>query len=443
MNRKLALKVQILCIALLLGAALACGGSEEATPTSQIPAVVTVTPPPAAPAGVQVLEATFARGIDEDGNALDPTDDFAPDEKVFLVLTLKGRPKGVISGSFYRGDEFLGEADVDLSDLNSGVVFSIGENTYVNFWMAADSDDPSIISDDYRIDASYDDEPIGSYPFHVAPPPDAIPSRIQKVTLARGADSDYNPVDPTTTFASNEDVYIVGRGDVGLYSRLLIEWYVDGQLDEAGTNDITVQENATDTGFYFSYAPDGDWPEGEHYVVLIVDDQEVGRYDFTVKETTMAPFEDPEGVFSLDYPADFDQIEEDRTDGYSYTFIAPDDSGIVYLYFGALGAPLSDDQWHSFVEEYTIAGMPGFGDDAVELERQLGEPGVHAIYMEVESEETGLHGLVWMEEIEGAVAIAVMAAQIEQWPERQAELSASLESFTWSPDAVHAVSEGQ
>ena len=157
----------------------------------------------------------------------------------------------------------------------------------------------------------------------------------------------------------------------------------------------------------------------------------------------MSPFEDPEDVFSLDYPADFDQIEEDRTDGYSYTFVAPDGSGIVYLYFGALDAPLSDDQWLGFVEEYTIAGMPGFGDDAVELERQLGEPGVHAIYMEVESEETGLHGLVWMEEVEGAVAIAVMAAQIEQWPERQAELSAALESFTWSPDAVHAVSEGQ
>jgi len=441
MKRKHALQVQILCAVLLLGAVQACG-SKTASPTPQPPAAATEAPAPVA--GVEILEATFAKDVDEDGNPLDPGNEFAPDETVYLVLTLEGQPKeGTVTGRFYLGDEFLGEADVDLADLSSGVIFSIGGNTYVNFWMAADSDAPSIISEAYRIEVFYDDEPLGDYSFRVVPPSDAVPSQVKEVTLARGADEDYNPIEPATTFAPDEDVYIVGRGDIGLYTWLQVEWYVDGQLDEAGTNSITAEENVSDAGFYFSYVPDAGWPVGEHQVALILNDQEVGRYDFTVGETTTAHFEDPAGVFSLDYPADFDQIEEDTTAGYSYTFLASDQSGLIYVFFDALDSPLSDEQWQGFADAYTVAGMPGFGDDVVELERQLGQPGVHFIYLEVESEEEDVHGLVWVEEADGAMAVAVLTAPIGQWPERQEALTASLDSFVWSPEAVQTVIGGE
>jgi hypothetical protein len=437
MNRNIALKIQFLCVALLLGAALACG-SETPTPTAPPPLAPTDTPAPAA-AGVEVLETTFARDIDEDGQPINPCDDFTPDEAVHFSLTLKGRPKeGTVTGRFYRGDEFLGEANVDLSDLNSGVIFSIGENSYLHFWMNASPDAPSIISENYRIDVSYEDQPIGSYSFRVVPPPDATPSQIREATLARGADADYNPTEPATTFAPDEEIYLVGRGDLGLYTRLKAEWYVEGQLDETGTRSITAQENAADTGFYFSHAPDEGWPEGEHQAVLIMNDEEVGRYDFTIAETGLVSFEDPEGVFNLSYPADFDQIEKDRTAGYSYTFSTLDKSGTVYVYFDVLDAPLSEDAWQAFADGYTVAGMTPFGEDTVELDRQLGKPGVHALYLEVESEDGDTHGLVWVEEIESALTVAVFAAPIDQWQNRQEELWAALDSFTWSPEAVQA-----
>lgn len=437
MNRNIALKIPFLCVAMLLGATLACG-SETPTPTSQPLPAPTETPAPAA-AGVEVLETTFARDIDEDGQPINPCDDFTPDEKVHFSLALKGRPKeGTVTGRFYRGDEFLGEADVDLSDLNSGVIFSIGENSYLHFWMNASPDDPSIISENYRIDVSYEDQSIGSYSFRVVPPPGAIPSLIREATLARGADADYNPTEPTTTFAPNEEVYLVGRGDIGLYTRLKAEWYVEGQLDETGTRSFTAQENAADTGFYFSHTPDEGWPEGEHQAILIMNDKEVGSYDFTVAETGLMSFEDSEGIFSLSHPADFDQIEKDTTEGYSYTLSPSDGLGVIYVYFDSMGIPLSDDQWQRFAEKYSVVGMSGFGEDTVELDRQFGKPGVHALYLEVESEDGDIHGLVWVEEIEGALTVAVFAAPIYQWENRQEELSAALDSFTWSPGAVQA-----
>jgi hypothetical protein len=440
MNRKLALKVQLLCLALLLGAALACGGSDETPAPTQAPATAaTDTPTPPAEAGIQVLEATFSRDIDEEGEPVDTTDDFAPDEKVYLTITFKGRPEGIVTGEFYRGEEFLGEADVDLSDLESDAIFSIGGNTYVNFWMEGTADDPSFISDDYRIDVSYEGEFVDSYVFHVVPPSDAIPSQIREVTLARGADADYTPVDPTTTFALDEEVYIVGRGDVGLYTRLKVEWYVDGQLDEEGANSITAYENATDTGFYFYYVPDDGWPEGEHQVALLVDGQEVGQYDFVAEESDLISYEDPNDVFNLQYPADFEQGESEPGEGYRANFIAADKSSAIYLHFDTLGISFTDEQWQNFADDYGMAGRPGFGEDTVELDRQLGEAGEHFLYLEGESEETGLHGMVWIEESDGAVAVVTLAALIDQWPDREAQLSAALDSFIWSPDAVYDV----
>jgi hypothetical protein len=81
--------------------------------------------------------------------------------------------------------------------------------------------------------------------------------------------------------------------------------------------------------------------------------------------------------------------------------------------------------------------MPGFGEDTVELDRQGGGPGVHILYLEVESEQTNTHGLAWVEEIDGILAVVVMVAPIDEWPAREAEIRGALDSFVWSADAAH------
>jgi hypothetical protein len=372
--------------------------------------------------------------------AVDPGSDFTPEETVYLSLTIKGRPQaGEVAARFYWHDDLVAEAAVDLADVNSGVIFSLGESTYVGYTLT--HDEPFPISQAYRADVFYKDEFVESYAFRVVAPAEAMPSGVSEVTLARGSSEDYSAIDPTTTFGPTEEVFIVGRGDFGLATWLQAEWYVAGERNEDATRSITMEEDASDTGFYFSFVPDNGWPLGEHAVVLIMNDEEVGRYDFTIEEAaevSLVSFEDPEGVFSLSYPPDFDQVQEDRAQGYSYTFAASDGSGAISLFFDTVGEPLADSDWQTFVEAFNLADLPGFGDDVVELDRQLGEPGVHALYLEVESEQNDLHGLVWVEEVEGAIAVAVLAAPIEQWPERQPALTEALDSFTWSPQAALA-----
>jgi hypothetical protein len=264
------LKLLLVSVVLLL-ALLGCGG-EKATPT---PIIIVVTAPPAQPgavtvvvtppppqAGIELKAATFAHGLTDDMQPVDAGSDFAPEETVYLSLQIKGRPEeGMVTARFYWHDSSIAEAGVDLADVNSGLLFS---------------------SDQYRAEVFYNDQPLGTYPFRVVPPAEAIPSQVTQVTLALGADENYDPVDPTTTFAPDQAVYLVGAGDLGLATWIQADWYVNDQLDEAGTRSITLDQNIPGAGFSFSFLPEGGWPAGEHFVVLTMNDQEVGRYSFTI-----------------------------------------------------------------------------------------------------------------------------------------------------------------
>ncbi len=294
----------LLASVLLLLALIGCGG-EDATPT---PIIIVVTPaptqsefvtvvvtppppqgeptteviqPPPPAAGVEILEATFAHGLTEDMQPVNPGAEFAPDETVYLSLRIKGRPKeGLVTAHFYWHDSPIAEASVDLADVNSGLLFSIGEDTFAGYTLT--HEEPFPLSDQYRAELFYNDQPLGSVFFSVVPPAEAIPSQVKQVTLARGADENYNPIEPTTTFGFDQAVYLVGQGDLGVATWLQADWYIDGQLDEAGTRSFTLEENIPDAGFSFSYLPEGGWPLGEHVVVLTMDDKEVGRYSFTI-----------------------------------------------------------------------------------------------------------------------------------------------------------------
>jgi hypothetical protein len=255
----------------------AAAATPEPSPTQAAPVE---TPPPPAQASIEVLEAVFAHGLSEQMQPVDPGDSFAPDETVYLSVRIKGRPtSGKVTASFYLGDTTIADATVDLADANSGLLFSIGEDTYAGYTLS--HTDPFPLSEHYRADLYYEDQPLGSASFRVVPPADAIPSQVIEAVLAKGADENYTPIEPTTEFAYDEAVYLVGAADLGVTSWLQVEWYVGGERDDAGTRSITAQENLEDTGFSFYYLPEGGWPAGEHEVVLILNDEEVGRYSFT------------------------------------------------------------------------------------------------------------------------------------------------------------------
>ena len=183
---------------LLVGALLlsACGSRATATPvpypgpsTPAGPSALSATSQPVptslpVPGDAELLEVTFTHGLGEDMEPLDPGADFAPDETVYLSLKVKGRPKtGIFAVRFHWRDELIADASVDLADVNSGVIFSIGENTYVGYTLTHEN--PFPVGAGYRAEVFFDDEPLGSHPFRVNPPSEAIPSEVKEVTTAR------------------------------------------------------------------------------------------------------------------------------------------------------------------------------------------------------------------------------------------------------------------
>ena len=230
----------------------------------------------------EIQDVSFAKGFDSEMKPVTPGKDFQADEKICLSVIIKGRPKeGIVKARFLWHDELIAEVGYDLADTNAGVVFSFGEATYIGYTLTHDN--PLPISDKYRAEVLYKDTLLGTYPFNIAPPPGATPSKLISAVLARGVDADYNPVEEETTFSPTEKVYLAGNADLGLSSWIRADWYINGKKDEEGSRTITMKENASNTPFSFAYLPEGGWASGKHEVVLILNDEEVGRYTFSVE----------------------------------------------------------------------------------------------------------------------------------------------------------------
>ena len=227
-------------------------------------------------------KATFCRGLDEKNGPKDPVESFADNETIYLSVELKGRPKtGIVSARFMFRTDPIGEQKVDVATVNGGVILSIGQNTFAGFSIS--SKNPLPIGDCYTAELSFDGKPLGTFPFKIAPPKGALPSKLLSVTLAKGVDDKRQPVDETHDFGAEEKVMLVGTADLGLSSWLEATWIVGGKLDDAGTSGLDIKENNKAVPFSFSFIPANGWPAGNHEVALQIDGKEVAREKFTVK----------------------------------------------------------------------------------------------------------------------------------------------------------------
>lgn len=235
-------------------------------------------------AAVDLQEVVFAQKLGEQMEAIKPGNKFAPDATIYLSAVVKGRPtSGKLKCRFYYRDQLISEADIDFATVNKGLLFSFGQSTNVGFHLEHES--PFPVSRHFRTELFADGKKLGSYPFHVVPPANAGPSKLLSANLAGGIDDDFNPVNKTQAFRPADTVYLSVRANVGLDTWVQAEWMVSGKVDDTGTRSLTFQENATDTGLAFSFVPEGGWPEGEHEVVLTINDEEAARRKFTVSKT--------------------------------------------------------------------------------------------------------------------------------------------------------------
>jgi hypothetical protein len=227
-------------------------------------------------------KATYCHGFKEDQSPKDVAEFFNQGEPVFLSIQLKGRPKtGVVKAEFMFRDDQIAEAKVDVATVNEGVIFSFGEDTFVGFDIKPKQALP--VGACYRTKVTFDDKTLGEFPFRIAPPKGATPSKLLKAALAKGADEDHKPVNETHDFEGLDKVFLAGVGNLGLSSWLEVTWLVNGKVDDAGTRSFTMEESKENVPFHFAFIPAGGWPAGTHEVSLQLDGQEVAHEKFTVK----------------------------------------------------------------------------------------------------------------------------------------------------------------
>ena len=300
---------------------------------------------------IEIVNVTFAHGLTEEMEPVDPDPaaTFAPDETIYLSVQVKGRPKsGVLSAEFYWDGSFIADAAIDLADLNSDVLFSFGQDTYAGYELTHDKIFP--VSENYYAEVYYEDELLDVYPFRIVPPAGAVPAQVRTVTLARGADADYQPTGPTDTFTTDEKVFVVVTADLGLGSWIRSTWFVNGQIDENGTVRITAPEDVVDTGLYFSFLPEEGWPVGEQSVTLILDDTDVGTYAFLIEEPRFDKL-----AFLTDFPLPNEAEIVETSDDFDAGFVSP--AGEADL-FDAYDEWLRGEGWTLQAPAEAVAALP-------------------------------------------------------------------------------------
>lgn len=233
--------------------------------------------------GIEIAEVVFAKQLSENYEPVNPTTTFYPDETVYVSVQVPGRPdEGVLGARFLYNGQLIADTSVDFADVNSDLLFSVGQDTLAGFTLT--HDDPLYISPLYSVELFVDGVSVGAHPFTVIPPADAIPTVVEGVIFAAGITDAIEPVDAKDVFAPSEAVHLIGRGDFGRLSFLQADWYVSGEEQiEDCTAGVQVEENLPDDRFYFSCELESGWPAGTHSVVLTIDDEIVTEEFFSVE----------------------------------------------------------------------------------------------------------------------------------------------------------------
>ena len=162
--RPILISLLIVSLALML---VACGASEDPTEQPQASQQQT-TAEQETTKKLEILEATFAHGLDENMGPVDPGNEFKPGETIYLSIKLKGVPKeGIVTARFMYGDQEIAEASVDIAETvkEEGLLFIIGGNTQVGFTLTPSGPFPP--GDEYMAKVYLDGKPAGEYQFMI------------------------------------------------------------------------------------------------------------------------------------------------------------------------------------------------------------------------------------------------------------------------------------
>jgi len=128
--------------------------------------VLTACSSGAATAKPVIKSVTFAEKLNENYQPVNPKTQFKPTDVIYVSVDFSGQPKtGLLNGKFYYGNQLISEATMDFASVNTGVIKSIGEDTFVGFNLSGNQ--AWTVSKDYHFDLYLDGVKVGSYPYEV------------------------------------------------------------------------------------------------------------------------------------------------------------------------------------------------------------------------------------------------------------------------------------
>ncbi len=124
------------------------------------------------------------------------------------------------------------------------------------------------------------------------------PPSIGEVVTAKGLDSDYKPVDPTTSYTSDDTFYVsVEVKDLIVGSVVNVKYTLDGEKYE----ETSLTADQKGSGFYgFKLTPGGSHTPGEYTAEVYLDDKLIKSVPFTVKASGPPSIGDVVPAKSLD-----------------------------------------------------------------------------------------------------------------------------------------------
>ena len=115
---------------------------------------------------ITIKSVTFAENLNSSYQAVNPKTQFKTTDTIYASVDVSGRPTtGLLNGKFYYGDQLISEATVDFAVANSGVLFSIGTETYAGFNLAPSN--PWPVGSGYHLDLYVNGVKAGSYAYEV------------------------------------------------------------------------------------------------------------------------------------------------------------------------------------------------------------------------------------------------------------------------------------
>lgn len=240
--------------------------------------------------GPTILKAVFAKSLKpgQDPAQMAPVEGGKAkfdqqDKAIFISLELANLPKegALLFEVVHKNEPQQRSALVDFSSVSEELrkrssvflgaqwepnVRMIGDQYAFHFYYQAKQDQPPVL--------------IGTYPFKIAAPADAIPSRIASVKLASGETEAHDPLPAPAKFAKNQAVYLVFQGDLGKGSYLGLQWDRGGK---GMSNSYPLTQNQKGQKFSLFFMPDGGWKTGPHQVTVFMDGEEVSRLSFQVE----------------------------------------------------------------------------------------------------------------------------------------------------------------